>query len=391
MKSLIALAVAGLISTPAFATKARLMGLGQDKDDGTFFIDDERSIFRNVAYINNYQNHLILEWGSTGQNFGTVTADTTASPKAEGGFLSHAYGFTYGVYLGAESDTAGLLRTAAQSNTGNDLPDEDNILDIFFGGGEALKWGVNLRRSATENDTTGATKSESSALAARLGAIYGDMEGYLQFGLGNESELPNATPITKFKGKAGVHTGFSYQLGAWRPFISYKTLAWEQTNATTITDGDFSRLDIGLGRTQEIGSGNLYTSIAYRKINVELKYTTDPAKFDSMIIPINVGYETKATDWLTLRSGIRSNLTSKIDQTNLANAQVGLAGTLLTANFGDSSTADGKRSYVDSTSVNAGATLVFGDLEVDGMIGAGTAGTLELDNMFYRTSMVYKF
>ena len=102
---------------PANATIARLKALGMDETDneGSYYIQDDRNIFLNVANINNYGDSVILEWGGNGLTLGgagasSLAADDDASPKAKGGFLRKSGDNVYGVYLGNESNTSTLLR-----------------------------------------------------------------------------------------------------------------------------------------------------------------------------------------------------------------------------------------------------------------------------------------
>jgi hypothetical protein len=58
---------------------------------------------------------------------------------------------------------------------------------------------------------------------------------------------------------------------------------------------------------------------------------------------------------------------------------------------------DGNKTIVNSTNVNTGITLNFGDLAIDGMVGASSGnlaaenGKLNLDTLTTRTAVTYKF
>ena len=80
MKKHIAIA-AGLavLSTSAFATKARMNALGQGDDRGSFYIQDSRNVFRNASEVNNMTNYVVTEWGTASN-----TADSVTAPHAEG-------------------------------------------------------------------------------------------------------------------------------------------------------------------------------------------------------------------------------------------------------------------------------------------------------------------
>ena len=66
MKKLLLLVIALLlISSGAFASKARMQALGQDAEAGSYYVSDTRSVFTNPAYVNSYKNYIITEWGQT--------------------------------------------------------------------------------------------------------------------------------------------------------------------------------------------------------------------------------------------------------------------------------------------------------------------------------------
>ena len=99
-------------------------------------------------------------------------------------------------------------------------------------------------------------------------------------------------------------------------------------------------------------------------------------------LPVSIGIEVMAKDWLTLRGSVGQNIIGTTEN-----------------DAGD------EKTIADSTSVAAGASLTFGDLSVDGMIsndadGNGAAqsdntasgnGTLRTDALMSRVSMTYKF
>ena len=91
MKKHIAIA-AGLavLSTSAFATKARMNALGQGDDRGSFYIQDSRNVFRNASDVNNMTNYVVTEWGTA-----AATEDSVTAPGAEGGFFRSAGQFNY--------------------------------------------------------------------------------------------------------------------------------------------------------------------------------------------------------------------------------------------------------------------------------------------------------
>ena len=134
MKKQLALGMGlAVLSTSAFATKARLLSLGQDKS-GSQYIMDQRNIFLNSAYAAKYKDMVIFEWGDDGRTGvpSLIADDQDRAPQAEGGFLKSAGNFVYGVYFGGESDITNELR--GYSHVGDREYHQDNQLDLFFAG-----------------------------------------------------------------------------------------------------------------------------------------------------------------------------------------------------------------------------------------------------------------
>src|SRR5258708_5092911 len=82
------------LAAPAFASKARLLSLGQSAN-GSPYIEDTRQIFLNPALLNRQSDFANFEFGSS---------NVKTTPNAEGGFF-HALGnFKFGLQLGRTTD-----------------------------------------------------------------------------------------------------------------------------------------------------------------------------------------------------------------------------------------------------------------------------------------------
>ena len=121
-----------------------------------------------------------------------------------------------------------------------------------------------------------------------------------------------------------------------------------------------------------------------------------------LIIPVTLSYEARANEWLTLRGSVIQNLYGKKDNkgltagTDLTTTAVGV----VSATYG----ANGKATISNSNEVNAGATLTFGQLAIDGLIGTtsstgvdestagnGKKGVLSWSNLVTKAGLTYKF
>ncbi|QDK43146.1 hypothetical protein DOM21_17130 [Bacteriovorax stolpii] len=467
-KSLLIVSALSLISTSAMASQARLLALGMNETDneGMYHVSDARNMFLNPAYINVYNDQAIFEWGSAGQIVKAGATDSTASvnnntasPKAQGGVLKKYGDFVYGLYFGNESNTSSLLRIAgtsaiaalnaraagATSAVSKTLATSDNQVDIFFGGGSDLKWAVNPVLTFGKDD---ARKAKDSGISVRGGVIGSGWDAHLNVSLNSKSEATDSVTLPlgsvvaaqtvnqKFKGKLGVQAGGSYILsGNNRVFGYVKHYGWEQTdsyNAYAALDtntntnssgalngaggqngtvkGDFTSIYLGWGSHTDVNTTDkLFYSFAAKKTDINLKFS-NKSEVRHIALPLTIGYEAQATEWLVLRGSVVQNIWGQRDNKNIDNYSGAtgtrvnrLASNLISKIYGST----GKASLANSTQVNAGATLTFGQIAVDGLISAtnGTGaqtksatdsnapkvGILSLENLETSVAVTYKF
>ena len=413
MKKLISTAAVLFLATNANATISRLKALGMSETDneGSYYIEDDRNIFLNVANVNDYSDTVILEWGGSGNNLGSASLATDAdtSPKAKGGFLKKHGNYTYGVYLGNESNTASLLRGvatgahAAQATlaTGSQglgadsmIDGADNQIDLFFAGKtSSFDWGTNFVYTSDRDDSS---LSRDTAHAVRLGLKADRWDAFANISTGSKSRKTtahnfvglgatfNGTVYSEFNGKLGLHLGGGYKLNdTCKVYGFVKKFDWEQTDTGGTTAGfgatslngrgqfgtveaGFMTYAVGYGHQAKAGKGTFFGNVEYRSKEIEVKFR-EKAEGKNVNLPVTVGYEYDATSWLTLRGSIKQNVY-------------------------------GYRNNNKYTSLNIVAN--FGSIKVDGFVGtAGTngtatttdAGTLSLDRLMTRVGMTYNF
>lgn len=407
-----------LFTTSAFATESRLLALGMNETDneGMYYIQDGRNIFLNSAYINLYSDQLVTEYGTNGLTVGAgQTLDASHRPKAQGGIFKKIGELIYGVYYGNESNTSSLLRVAATRSTTAPavaLPTADNQIDVFVGGDADLKWGANLTYAHSKNDTlnTNTSSSKETGIATRLGLIGSNWDGHANVSLMSKSESPFTTGTQEFKGKLGFQVGGSYLFDFARAFGYVKHYGWEQkVTGQTDVKGDFTSYYVGIGKEYAVNEGGkIFTAITAKKTDINLKYS-NKGEVRHLVIPVNIGYEAAATDWLTLRGSVVQNIWGTRDNKRLAIGATDLSTTAATL-IGNIYGTSGKATLANSTEVNAGATLTFGQVALDGMLGltsnsratgtttsgGGTSanknqGMLAFDNLATRVGLTYKF
>lgn len=380
-----------VLATPAFASKARLQALGDDVN-GSFYINDNRNVFLNAANVNNHKDLVTFEWGGT-----AVATDDTATPRSEGGVFKTMGNMVYGVYLGSESNTSNGFRTI--SGLTADEAEEENNIDIFVGGDAGMKWGANLTYSKSAKDESNGD-AKQDAMRTRLGVIAGDIEGYANISISNKAEDAAGN---EFKGDLGYQIGGIYNLNEYRVFADYRSNSGEADAVAAGTDGDLkaSQLQVGAGRASKLNDkATLFTkaSLVWAKgendsttaetaagqfggaLGCSSASTASCEEYKGMSLPVAIGLEYDAASWLTLRTSITQTI------------------------LGSEEDSENKRGFHETTVVNAGASLKFGELSVDGVIGnsAGGAaaagddtttgtGNLRTDNLMSRVSMTYRF
>lgn len=378
-----------VLATPAFASKARLQALGED-NYGSAYINDNRNIWLNAAQINNHKDLVTYEFGTEN------TGDDAATPRGEGGVYKTHGNLVYGLHFGGASSTGNAMRAAA----GLTGAGEQNNVDVFVGGDAGLKWGANLGYAKSSNDirTQGAS---TESMRTRLGVISGDTQAYANINLLNNAKGTNGAGA-KFEGDMGYQVGVIQAWNGNTLFADYRSFDATRTT-TNKKDIGLKRLEVGIGHVERLNDKtSLFTKASYVNAKVDNEAAAGSTfaagagcgtgnaaiaceEYKTSQVPVVVGLETEATSWLTLRGSV---------------------GTVV---WGSEEDKSNERSIQNATIINAGATLKFGELSVDGVIGNndgttgtafgnasgnaanGTNGQLRTDTLMSRVSMTYRF
>ena len=355
-----ALLITGLavLSSSAFASKARMEALGQDGNEGSLFIQDTRRIFKNPAYVNVYKNFAMVELGSA------VTTDAEGSPRAEGGVFREAGNFVYGLYFGREADDV---------TSRADYLAEDNRLELTLGGDAGVQWGATLEYSNNKDEQTAAFEMSQTGFALKAGMIMGALEAYTHLDISDESE-GQSTGVAgdKWEQGFGLVLGASYDMNDWTFFGEYDMASDEETVTGTVTENDYNTMTLGAGHTKEVDSNSrLFTSVTWENTTTENKVGAAAAtETKQWILPVAVAFEADATSWMTVRASVKQNILSNNENTTSK-----------------------KKTVANSTSVNAGMTFNWGKIKVDGSVTAANevAGELHLDELASRVGVSYWF
>jgi hypothetical protein len=415
-KYIVCTALAAVVSSgSALASVARLEALGEDQF-GSWYVDDNRNMFLNAAQVNNHNDFITMEWGDT-----TKRTNTEETPKAQGGIFKKNGNISYGVYFGADSNTASDLRAAGlvalyRASALGGAPDPDNpgapearinhllslvqnqnTLDLFIAGEGAVKWGARLSRSAAKNQQgTSATaitteEVEQSGMLLGLGAIKADNEVYANIGLGNELKIKNMQMAGAsvngsdfhFKGKIGYQLGYIRNLkNNARAFVEVQQQGMEEKEISSLgEEWNVTKLKLGWGKSSKLNDKfTAFYKVQFNNEEHKNKAFVDGNDEKTQSLGATMGFEVSAREWLVFRGSVANNL------------------------MGNQENDKGKKKTIeDAVMVRLGAGLVFGNMQIDGLIGNdgdgdGTAGesadrtgTLRSDSLMSRVSLTYNF
>jgi hypothetical protein len=378
---------AALLSTSAFATKARMTALGQDANRGSQYVQDSRNVFRNAANVNSMNNYVVTEWGN--------------ATDAEGGFFRSTGSLAYGLYMGSARPTGlqAFDTTANPITTDVDAYNPGNQLDLFLAGDAGFQWGVrlNYQGGTDENpdSTTVADENKRSAFGLGLGATFGDLSVYTNLSLSAKAEeiREGAGNNKEVKGKLGLNLGAAYNWQNLTFHADFASNKAERTLQDNVTTGEYAYTDItvGVAQTHEISSTAMvfmaldYSNTKWENNNLTINTAANlqapapnsGAELSRSRARATIGFETDATSWLTWRGSVAQNILIGSTELDITPANVNV---------------NGKKQVIeDSTTVAAGASLTFGKLVVDGTLGSVVGGTLNANNFFSNVAVSYWF
>jgi len=380
-KNVLVIAGLAVLSTSAFASKARMSALGQGST--SFYVQDSRSVFLNPAALNDMKNYVVTEWGAT-QN-------TDATARAEGGFFREQGSFAYGLYLGNN----GPARTTGT----HFFQDAQNNIDLIFAGDMGMKWGARVHYASAKQEASSTLARKNSGLGLGLGVVHGDLDVSANITVSDKSTgstLANLTAGTsgdEWKRKPGFDLNAVYRwngmsffgqyanvnetmtlaagssVSTWTPSSIYTTAI--TTAASSSNTHKSSVITLGGAKVHEVNPGaRVVTDARLILTSDEIGGSSTAAmngKTKVTRLPVTFAVEADATSWLTLRGSISQSIT------------------------GGKKTIAGQTQQSATNTAAAGATLNFGKLKLDGTVTNAATGALDLDNVLTNVAMTYNF
>jgi|GEM_PF-1237110 len=305
-----------VIGTQAHATRARLRSLQQDTN-GSYYIVDTRNIFLNPAQIAGLKDHANFEWG---QSERAGTEDKNAD--AEGGFVMSLGSGKLGAQLGRVNRFARLTRfindampDLGTATVGGTFAEGQNSVDIIYGGGDALRWGGGLSLTRSSMATAVGLEADVQALEFRGGMHSDNFEVFGSMLLGAQTETALGTTKGELEENFGLAAGAGFQLGANSRL--YGNLTWDNFNASRRDDSveyDGQGLELGVGfanwRNLQNNARFFYAvELHYLRVKADdAKPTKIDELYSQVTLPVNLGVEADARDWLRMRASVRQNI-----------------------------------------------------------------------------------
>ena len=336
-KHIVVAAGLAVLSTGAFASKARMSALNQSAELGSFYMDDERNAFRSAGAFSG--NYVYLEHGANAAN--------GAGGTVEGGVFREGGSMNYGLYFNSAT------RGNVQQETASTI--DPARVDVFLRSNSGMNWGVRL---GYESITRDAASADASGFDFSVNGELGGANVWFTYVPGTD-----ATSAGQSETEADMTLGATHAMGDHTLFAEYDSEGGFDTanNEATTT------LTLGAARTHATDSGMWFYDISY--VMTSAINLTDGVDRNSL--PVTIGFETKATSWLTWRASVQQSLFGSLDS-------------------------NGSETSARTTTVGVGASLTWGNLRVDGVVqgidnAAAGAGTLGSDQLLSNVSAVYNF
>lgn len=383
------LAVGVLGSSSAFASRARLsvMGTGDggvslgysslgantnsEFTNGSYYYDDAYNMFYNPSAINDYGSFAIVEkdGGNTGNGMGGFTTGISS------------------VKIGLFTNRGDAVHPGAATGAPIDLIVGTEMSGIKLGLG--LTWASQYQENTAKNATPFTVPAgqkedrKQQQLIVRAGVNVSNLDvfGHIQAIGKNETSFTG----TDQQGSVGGYgVGTRYKFGEWTPYAAFRKATSEATvaaGAAKVKRTNRSSWGLGLGRNATVSEGvRLNYAISYWR-SFDLAAGNNQ-NFTRNQIPLDISAEGDVLSWLTIRAG----LTHRIwDRHNISAAG------------GNANVAFSSDTLVNTTG-RFGATFKIGRVDLDWAVGAGAAGTENLDQstfgfdggVFTNASLTYR-
>jgi len=346
---IVVLLAAALLSSNAFASKARVASL-----QGANHLVDTQTVFTVPSHVLLLNPYLTFEFG-------------TAGTEAEGGIMRNSGNGKLLLYMGHQNTTESDIYV--DNRVARTYIEQRNPLEAIYGVGN-MAYGVSL--SHGENHTAG---DKETSVVLKWGMNDGqDGWFYAHVHAWDATERRNGTNQDKMNAMPYITFGGAKASGKMRFFGEVNYGKWtEDPGATGSQDIDITDMDFSLGvedRSLKTDAADIYYGIraTYAQRDID---TTPGAKVKGYKLPAFIGIEIPVVSWATFRSSVQQNvLIGEIEDETVPTQE-------------DSPAAD--------TTVAAGLGLKYGNLVLDGSLTAAGNGQINGNQFISQASVTYNF
>ena len=235
----------------------------------------------------------------------------------------------YGVYLNA--DALGNVQDGSAVNA--------QRFDVFASGNSGMSWGARLGYSSVLDD---ANNHDSNGFDLSVSADLSGANVWLTYVAAADATLAGQDEFNN-----DLALGATYGMGDYTLFGEYQSEGnqGDQDASTTIT--------VGAGRTMSMSD----SATVFYDVKLVSTSNLDSAgareqDASGLMVPVTFGVESKATNWLTWRASLSQSL------------------------YGTFEAANGNEQSDQRTILGVGASLMYGNLQLDGTIATAANGTL---------------
>lgn len=359
----------------ANATKARNAALGN-----SFHLRGTQTVYTSPYHVYSLDNFVALESG--------LTTATSASNGTEGSFIMNA-GETGKLFmsLGHLDETIQPVRSFINTvGTYTFKPQQNPIEFIYSHKTESATFAYGFFYSNFNNKTVGAEEKESST-GLRAGGSHGAFGWKLNLGLTNTAE----TTTVKMKGGMYANLGLRYKIDTTSfgfDFTNWGVKVENVPAATTAHDHDYQNIVLRAVNVIKVESNEYFVGAGLNQTN--LKDKVADKKLNRLHLPMIMGFEAKATDWLMLRGSITQSIL--ISNSKDERPYPAVSGITTPATNVVNLEYAGEP---NNTSVAVGAGLKFGKLTLDGTLKdlMTSSGGQRIDgsNLLAQVGVVYNY
>ena len=364
-----------MLATTANATKARNAALGN-----SFHLRGTQSVYASPYHLSGIDNFVAVESG--------LTAATSTSNGAEGSVsINVSDNAKLMVSLGHLDETIQPARNLLNAVGPFTFKTQQNPIEFIYSTKQDEKtiYGAGISYSNFNNKTTGAEEKESST-SLRLGGSHDKFGWKVNLGLTNTAE----NPTNKFKGNTFINLGLRYKKDNNSYAFDYTT--WgakvENTAGTTVQDQDYANIVLRMVNSVKTDGNEIFWGAGLNQVNLKDKVTDK--KMNRLFLPVILGFEAKAADWLLLRGSI----TQAVFLSNAKDERPypAVSGITTPANLTPDLEYEGEP---NTTSVAVGTGMKFQKVTVDGTLKdlMSSSGGQKLDgtNLLAQVGVVYAY